>query len=133
MTDSRAVSAPLTSRPRRLRVTERLRALVRENRVSAEQLIMPHFVLPTDRAEDPIESMPGISRYGIEDLVQRVLADAELGIGAVLLFGTPPDGSKDERGTPASSPNSSSCRISFFPRIGRMTPASRCPGSRDMG
>ncbi len=109
MTD-REVSAPLVSRPRRLRVTERLRALVRENRVSAEQLIMPHFVLPTDRAEDPIESMPGISRYGIEDLVGRVLADAELGIRAVLLFGTPPDGSKDERGTTASSPDSAVAR-----------------------
>ncbi len=109
MTD-REVSAPLVSRPRRLRVTERLRALVRENRVSAEQLIMPHFVLPTERAEDPIESMPGISRYGIEDLVGRVLADAELGIRAVLLFGTPPDGSKDERGTTASSPDSAVAR-----------------------
>lgn len=104
--DSREVPTRLISRPRRLRVTERMRALVREHRVSAEQLIMPHFVLPTDRAEDPIESMPGISRYGIEDLVQRVLADAELGIRAVLLFGTPPDGSKDERGTLASSPDS---------------------------
>ncbi len=108
--DSREVPAPLISRPRRLRATERLRALVRENRVSAEQLIMPHFVLPTERAEDPIESMPGISRYGIEDLVERVLADAELGIRAVLLFGTPPDGSKDERGTPASSPDSAVAR-----------------------
>ena len=110
MTDPREVSAALISRPRRLRVTGRLRALVRENRVSAEQLIMPHFVLPTDRADDPIASMPGISRYGIEDLVQRVLADAELGIRAVLLFGTPPDGSKDERGTAASSAGSAVAR-----------------------
>jgi len=84
--------------------------LVRESRVSAEQLVMPHFVLPTDRAEDPVESMPGISRYGVKNLVERVLADADLGIRAVLLFGTPEDGKKDERGTPASSPSSAVAR-----------------------
>ena len=108
--DSSEVSGQLTKRPRRLRTTERLRALVRESRVSAEQLVMPHFVLPTDRAEDPGESMPGISRYGVKNLVERVLADADLGIRAVLLFGTPEDGKKDERGTPASSPSSAVAR-----------------------
>ena len=108
--DSSEVSGQLTKRPRRLRTTERLRALVRESRVSAEQLVMPHFVLPTDRAEDPVESMPGISRYGVKNLVERVLADADLGIRAVLLFGTPEDGKKNERGTPASSPSSAVAR-----------------------
>ena len=108
--DSSEVSGQLTKRPRRLRTTERLRALVRESRVSAEQLVIPHFVLPTDRAEDPVESMPGISRYGVKNLVERVLADADLGIRAVLLFGTPEDGKKDERGTPASSPSSAVAR-----------------------
>ena len=108
--DSSEVSGQLTKRPRRLRTTERLRALVRESRVSAEQLVMPHFVLPTDRAEDPVESMPGISRYGVKNLAQRVLADADLGIRAVLLFGTPEDGKKNERGTPASSPSSAVAR-----------------------
>tara|TARA_B100001179_G_scaffold39873_1_gene26037 strand:- start:4475 stop:5362 length:888 start_codon:yes stop_codon:yes gene_type:complete len=71
---------------------------------------MPHFVLPTDRAEDPVESMPGISRYGVKNLAERVLADADLGIRAVLLFGTPEDGKKNERGTPASSPSSAVAR-----------------------
>lgn len=108
--DSSEVSGQLTKRPRRLRTTERLRALVRESRVSAEQLVMPHFVLPTDRAEDPVESMPGISRYGVKNLAERVLADADLGIRAVLLFGTPEDGKKNERGTPASSPSSAVAR-----------------------
>ncbi len=108
--DSSEVSGQLTKRPRRLRTTERLRALVRESRVSSEQLVMPHFVLPTDRAEDPVESMPGISRYGVKNLAERVLADADLGIRAVLLFGTPEDGKKNERGTPASSPSSAVAR-----------------------
>ena len=108
--DASEVSGQLTKRPRRLRTTERLRALVRESRVSAEQLVMPHFVLPTDRAEEPVESMPGISRYGVKNLAERVLADADLGIRAVLLFGTPEDGKKNERGTLASSPSSAVAR-----------------------
>jgi|TARA_B110000014_G_C20077978_1_gene562914 porphobilinogen synthase len=54
--------------------------------------------------------MPGISRYGVKNLAERVLADADLGIRAVLLFGTPEDGKKNERGTPASSPSSAVAR-----------------------
>ena len=102
--------ARINIRPRRLRASARLRALVRETRVGAEQLIMPHFVLPMEKADEPIESMPGVSRYGTENFVQRALADADLGIRAVLLFGTPPEGSKDEQGTGASVPDSAVCR-----------------------
>jgi porphobilinogen synthase len=78
--------------------------------LSPQQLIMPHFVLPAARAEEPVPSMPGISRLGVEDLVQRVRADAGLGIGAVLLFGTPPEGMKDEHGTAASMDDSAVAR-----------------------
>jgi len=99
-------SAPDKRRPRRLRASARLRALVRETRISADQLIMPHFVLPTAQADDPVPSMPGISRLGTEDLVRQVSADAELGIRAVLLFGTPPEGAKDEHGSAAMLPES---------------------------
>lgn len=101
-TSSRAASV----RPRRLRAGARLRDLVRETRLSAEQLIMPHFVLPTERADEPLPSMPGISRYGVRDLVDRVVADADLGIRSVLLFGTPEEGTKDESGSAASLPDS---------------------------
>ena len=104
--NSQTPSSPDNRRPRRLRASSRLRALVRETHVSADQLIMPHFVLPTTRADDPVSSMPGISRLGIEDLVRQVSADAELGIRAVLLFGTPPEGMKDEHGTAAKLPES---------------------------
>ena len=109
-TGTREDSARINIRPRRLRATARLRALVRESRVGAEQLIMPHFVLPTDRADEPIASMPGISRCGTENFVQRALADADLGIRTVLLFGTPAEGSKDDLGTGASAPDSAVCR-----------------------
>ncbi len=49
-------------RPRRLRQTAALRALVAETDVRPAQLIMPHFVLPTEHAVEPIPSMPGIWR-----------------------------------------------------------------------
>jgi len=109
-TDEHTTSPTLAARPRRLRASGRLRDLVRETRLSAEQLIMPHFVLPTERADDPVPSMPGISRYGIEDLVARVVADSQLGIRTVLLFGTPEEGTKDEHGSVASSPDSAVAR-----------------------
>lgn len=98
-------STPGRERPRRLRRGAALRDLVAETRVRAEQLIMPHFVVPQQRFDEPIPSMPGISHLGVDDLVRVVEADRKLGIRAVLLFGTPEDGTKDAEGTPAHDPN----------------------------
>jgi len=108
--ETKTASRGMSVRPRRLRASGSLRELVRETRLTAEQLIMPHFVLPTDHADEPIPSMPGISRYGLKDLVARVVADAHLGIRSVLLFGTPEEGAKDEQGTAASLPDSAVAR-----------------------
>ncbi|MHB1311251.1 MAG: porphobilinogen synthase [Gemmatimonadaceae bacterium] len=91
-------------RPRRLRRGRALRDLVAETRVSASQLIMPHFVLAAEKGDEPLPSMPGISRYGIENLVRAVEADLELGIRTVLLFGVPAAGTKDATGTPSRDP-----------------------------
>ena len=79
-------------RPRRLRRGGALRDLVAETWVRPQQLIMPHFVLPAARGVDPIASMPGVARLGIDDLVRAVAADRELGIRTVLLFGSPAAG-----------------------------------------
>jgi len=91
-------------RPRRLRVSAALRDLVAETHVTAAQLIMPHFVLPSARGEVPIASMPGIARLGVDDLVRTVEADRRLGIRAVLLFGAPREGTKDAEGSSARDP-----------------------------
>ena len=99
------VAPPGRSRPRRLRRSAALRDLVAETNVLARQLVMPHFVLPVSRAVEPIPSMPGISRTGVDDLVRAVEADHTLGIKSVLLFGTPPAGAKDATGTSAHDPN----------------------------
>jgi porphobilinogen synthase len=79
-----------------------MRDMVRETAVRPTQLIMPHFVLPTDRGREEIPSMPGIDRLGYEDLVHQVEQDMELGIRQVLLFGLAGEGAKDPHGSSAS-------------------------------
>ena len=96
-------NVPGRTRPRRLRRSQAMRDLVAETHLAAEQLIMPHFVLPTEKGNEPIPSMPGIDRMGIEDLVRRVEADRELGIRSVLLFGLAGDGEKDPTGSVSAS------------------------------
>jgi porphobilinogen synthase len=73
--------------------------------VRAEQLIMPHFVVPDARANEPISSMPGIAQQGIETVVQTIGKDLELGIKAVLLFGHPEHGGKTPDGRAAAAAN----------------------------
>ena len=97
--------APMRERPRRLRRTPALRELLAETRVRAEQLIMPHFVLPFDHGEEPIASMPGIARLGIETLVRQVESDRALGVRAVILFGTARTDEKDADASAARDPN----------------------------
>jgi porphobilinogen synthase len=92
-------------RPRRLRRTARLRDLVGETQVSAQQLIMPHFVMPQAAGTEPIPSMPGIAQVGTETLLGEVEADLELGIRAVLLFGHPETGGKTPDGAAAAAAN----------------------------
>jgi porphobilinogen synthase len=99
-----AIATP-SARLRRLRRTRRLRDLVAETRVSAEQLIMPHFVLPEKRANEPISAMPGIAQQGIETVVKTIAKDLELGIRAVLLFGHPEHGGKTPDGRAAAAAN----------------------------
>ena len=83
------VTVPGRVRPRRLRRNQAIRDLAAETHVAAAQFIVPHFVLPAERGEAPIPSMPGIAELGLGNLVERVHADLQLGIRAVLLFGHP--------------------------------------------
>lgn len=98
------VVVPGAVRPRRLRRGAALRDLVAETWIRPQQLVMPHFVLPTDKGVEPIPSMPGLSRYGVEDLVRALEADLKLGVRSVLLFGVPPHGAKDPVGRSSHDP-----------------------------
>jgi len=86
-------------RPRRLRRTEALRALVRETRLSPSQLILPLFARPGERVRTPVASMPGVHQTSVDELLVDARAAASAGVGGVLLFGIPEH--KDEQGTRA--------------------------------
>jgi len=86
---SRAATLAQLIRPRRLRRTATMRALVREHRVAVEQLVQPMFIVENPQAAGPIASMPGIERYTIGGAVQEAAVLAALGVRSVLLFGIP--------------------------------------------
>ena len=79
----------LLHRPRRLRRTEGIRALVRETIVRPEDLIYPLFVVPNTRPKTEIGSMPGVYQLRAREAVDESLRAFESGIRAVLLFGLP--------------------------------------------
>ena len=88
-----------TDRPRRLRRTPALRALVRETRLHPEMLVAPLFVRPGRGVREPIASLPGHARLSVDEAVAEARRLAELGVGGVLLFGLPE--SKDAEGSGA--------------------------------
>lgn len=85
------------NRTRRLRKTENIRRLVRENRLHIDDLIYPMFIEEGQGIETEIESMPGIKRFSLDKVSKELDEISELGIPAVLLFGIPV--SKDEIGS----------------------------------
>ncbi|HEY8694502.1 MAG TPA: porphobilinogen synthase [Chloroflexota bacterium] len=90
-------------RLRRLRGSATLRRMVRETRLSVDDLILPLFVDHNIAAPEPIPSMPGVDRLTVELAVEQAQGAAELGIPAVLLFGLPE--SKDALGSGAYDPD----------------------------
>ena len=75
-----------TARARRLRRTDALRALARENHLSVNDLIWPVFICDGNNIEDPVPSMPGVMRRSIDKLVEAARHAADLGIPAICLF-----------------------------------------------
>ena len=78
-----------THRPRRLRRTEALRRLVRETRLSVDDLVAPLFVCPGEGVRQPIESMPGRFRLSVDGIVAECRELHRLGVPGVILFGIP--------------------------------------------
>jgi porphobilinogen synthase len=88
-------------RPRRLRKNENFRRLVRETRLSVDNLIMPLFVVPGSQVAKPVGSMPGVAQLSPDRLVEECKEIRDLGIPAVILFGIPE--AKDSVGSSAYS------------------------------
>jgi porphobilinogen synthase len=91
----------LTHRPRRLRRTASLRALVEETVLRPQDFIAPLFVVDGRGAPEAISSMPGVLRYNVADLVKECRALAKLGVPAVALFPKLDARLKNDEGTAA--------------------------------
>ena len=89
------MSFPVT-RLRRLRKNPILRNMIAETAISLDDLIMPLFVCPGTKVNNPIKSMPGNSQLSVDLIVEECANLIELGIKSVLLFGIPE--TKDEHG-----------------------------------
>jgi len=76
-------------RARRVRKTENLRRMVRETRLSVDNLIYPMFVQEGEKITDEIGAMPGQFRYSVDRLREPVKRMVDLGVPGVILFGIP--------------------------------------------
>lgn len=91
------------ARPRRLRQSPAIRNLIRETRLSADQLVLPLFVRPGRKIRKPIGAMPGVFQLSLDELLKEVDKAKNSGVNAVLLFGIPT--SKDATGKGAYAKN----------------------------
>ena len=115
-------SFPAT-RMRRNRHDAFTRRLVAENALSVDDLIWPIFIRDGGGAPEPVASMPGIVRVGLDGLAKHVEEAAALGIPAIALFPATPTERKNAEATEALNPENLICRASRllkaeFPQIG---------------
>lgn len=90
-------------RPRRLRRSANLRRMTRETHLRVDDLIMPLFIVPGTRVENPIGSMPGIAQLSVDRAVEECKQIRDLGVPGVILFGIPDE--KDAVGSDAYNDN----------------------------
>ncbi|HEX7481674.1 MAG TPA: porphobilinogen synthase [Polyangiales bacterium] len=76
-------------RPRRLRRSETLRAMVRETTLDPKDFILPLFVMPGQNVRNPVASMPGVFQLSIDQVVVEARSAHALGVPSVILFGLP--------------------------------------------
>jgi len=89
---------------RRMRRDEFSRRLMRETTLSADNFIYPLFVIEGKARREPIQSMPGIERVTVDELVREAESLAELEIPALALFPVPPANAKSDDGREAWNP-----------------------------
>ena len=102
-------SYPAT-RLRRTRASAWSRALHRETVLTPADLIWPLFVTEGSGVEEPIGSLPGVSRWSVDGIAARAKEAAALGIPCVALFPNTPPGLRDETGREALNPDNLMCR-----------------------
>ena len=114
------------TRMRRLRAKEFSRRLVRENRFSVDDLILPVFVIEGENQTEKIPSMPGIERMSVDVLLKAARRWFDLGIPAIALFPVTPPEVKTDRAEQAYDPDGLAQRAvralkETLPELGVMT------------
>ena len=90
-------------RPRRNRVNEAIRELVRETRLNPGDLILPVFITEGEKLREPIGAMPGVARLSIDELLEEARKARDLGVPAVALFPKIEDSKKDSMATESTN------------------------------
>ena len=93
----------MIERPRRLRQSAAMRALVTETRLHPRDLVLPAFVAEGATEPRPISSMPGVVQHTLDTLVEEARKAVDAGLGGIMLFGVPT--TKDARGSGATEPS----------------------------
>jgi len=89
----------LVHRPRRLRRTAAIRNLIRETKLSADDVILPLFVSEKISERRPIANMPGVYQFSLNDIADEASRARDTGLQAIILFGIPRH--KDEQASGA--------------------------------
>jgi porphobilinogen synthase len=97
-------------RLRRTRSSGWSRALVSETHLAPQNLIWPLFVTSGRQVEEPIASLPGVSRWSVDLIVERAREARALGIGVVALFPNTPPELRTDDGREALNPDNLMCR-----------------------
>ena len=98
------------TRLRRTRATGWSRAMVRETALTPADLIWPLFVTDGKGVEDPVASLPGVSRWSVDGIAARAKEAVALGIPCIALFPNTQDGLRSEDGAEAHNPDNLMCR-----------------------
>jgi porphobilinogen synthase len=111
---------------RRMRRDDFSRRLMRENRLSADDLIQPMFILEGEGRREAVASMPGVERVSIDELLKEAAELVELGVPAVALFPVTPVDQKSEDAREAFNPEGLAQRAvralkAEFPMLGVIT------------
>ncbi|MBV7265615.1 porphobilinogen synthase [Erythrobacter ani] len=98
------------TRMRRTRASNWSRALHRESQLQPTDLIWPLFVTEGSGVEEPIGTLPGVSRWSVDGIAARAKEAAELGIPVVALFPNTPPEKRNDDGAEAHNPDNLMCR-----------------------
>lgn len=85
----------MIQRPRRIRKNTIIREMVAETRLSKEMFIYPYFVVPGKGVKHPIDAMPGIHHFSVDELKKDVEESMKLGVNKLLLFGVGEEKTED--------------------------------------